>query len=255
MNPSTVAERARSLEPWFYEFDLGQGVRTQSKLAPNVAAIHDTRRRMVEEVLTRHFGSRLASLRALDVGCHEGWFALALAELGVQEVLGIDVREESLEKARFVAEARGLEGLRFRTGDCEELGECVEGTYELTLAVGLLYHLENPMRCLRQLARHTSELMVLETQVIDEIEGSAEWGRRDSTMEYQGACALIDESFAFSRGNVEAGGTPLALCPSPRALDTMLHAAGFQRIEHLTPPADGYEQLVRGKRVVVAAYR
>ena len=44
-------------------------------------------------------------------------------------------------------------------------------TFELTLFLGLLYHVEDPMRCLREVAAVTGELCVLETQVVDEVEG------------------------------------------------------------------------------------
>lgn len=40
-----------------------------------------------------------AGQRVLDVGCGEGWFAAALADAGV-EVVGIDVAEEPLRRAR-----------------------------------------------------------------------------------------------------------------------------------------------------------
>ena len=53
----------------------------------------------------------------------------------------------------------------------------------------------------------------------------------------------------------ETGGTPLALCPSPKALAFMLKQAGFRRTEIVPPPLGAYEQHQRGKRVVCAAYK
>jgi len=41
----------------------------------------------------------VAGERALDVGCGEGWFAVELAQAGV-EVVGLDVAEEALRRAR-----------------------------------------------------------------------------------------------------------------------------------------------------------
>jgi 2-polyprenyl-3-methyl-5-hydroxy-6-metoxy-1,4-benzoquinol methylase len=38
--------------------------------------------------------------RVLDVGCGEGWFCAALAELGVVNVLGVDVAAEAVRRAR-----------------------------------------------------------------------------------------------------------------------------------------------------------
>jgi hypothetical protein len=67
--------------------------------------------------------------------------------------------------------------------------------------------------------------------------------------------ALIDESNEFDAGNRSAGATPLVMCPSPAALDTMLKHAGFDRTEIVQPSPDSYEQHARGKRVVCAAFK
>ena len=88
-----------------------------------------------------------------------------MARKGMREVRGIDVRASNLEKARFVAEVMGLRNLAFEQGNCED--PRVEEPYELCLFLGLLYHLENPMLCLRNISRLTSELCVIETQVAD----------------------------------------------------------------------------------------
>lgn len=252
---AALERRARELGPWFYEFDLGGGLRTECKIEPSVARIHASRRAMVEGFLRERYGARLRELRALDLGCHEGYFSTMLAELGVPAVVGVDVRPESLAKAAFVAEVMGYPGVSFVQEDCEELGRSLHGSFDVCLCLGLLYHLENPMRCLRQVVRFVGDAIVVETQVIDEIEGSTEWGRKESEMPYQGTLALIDESAAFRRGNTEAGATPLALCPSPRAVHAMLRAVGFEHTRTLVPPADAYEQLARGKRIVVAGWR
>jgi SAM-dependent methyltransferase len=255
MTESQIRERAEALAPWFYEFDLGAGGRTRSALPPEVQPIHETRLQMVTSVVEGHFGARLPEVRAIDVGCHEGFYSVAMARRGVKSVLGVDVREESLAKARFVGAALGLANVEWRRANCEDLRVEETGEFELCLFLGLLYHLENPMRCLRNIGRLTREMCVVETQVIDEVEGSAEWGWREWTRPYHGVLALIDESGEFYDKNTEAGATPLATCPSPKALEFMLKHAGFRRVEMVPPPAGAYEQHARGRRVVCAAYK
>ena len=253
MTRSELARRLQEQAPWFYDFDLGGGLHTVSKLDPASAAVHTTRRRMVRRAVREHFHDRLDQICAIDIGCHEGYFSVMLALEGVPEVLGVDLRVKNVEKAALIAEALKLEQLRFEVADCESLTDSVTGPFELTLCLGLLYHLENPIRCLRQMARLTRELLIVETQVIDPVGGETEWGRQDRTRPYRGAFALIDESSALARNSDEAGATPLALCPSLEAVQTALRAVGFARIERLEPPADAYEQFRRGKRVVLAA--
>lgn len=245
-----------SLAPWFYEFDLGELGRTVSKLDPDVLPIHETRLQMVNAAIDRAFEpGEIPGLDCIDVGCHEGYYTVELAKRGVRSVLGVDVREESLQKARFVADALGLSGVSFRQADAEHMGTQSVGTFDLTLFLGLLYHVENPMLCLRNAAAVTRRACIVETQVIAEIEGETEWGSRRWTHPYRGALALIDETAQFSEGNPEAGATPLAFCPSPAALVTMLRHAGFRSVDLIAPPPGAYEQLARGKRVVCLALK
>jgi ubiquinone/menaquinone biosynthesis C-methylase UbiE len=170
-------------------------------------------------------------------------------------VTGIDAREESLAAARFASAAAGFPDIRYKQGRVETLAHEEGRQYDLTLFLGVLYHVEDPMRCLRQVAAVTREMCVIETQVIDEVEGYSEWGARDWVRPYQGILALIDESGEFNAGNRETGVTPMATCPSPRALLFMCRQAGFARAEIQAPPQGAYEQHARGKRVVCAAYK
>ena len=248
-------ETIESLSPWFYEFDLGTLGRTSSMLPAEVQPIHKSRLNMVNAAIDRVFApERLRTIRCLDVACHEGFYSVEMAKRGIPQVLGIDVREESLQKARFVAQALSLDGLEFRQMNAERLDPSI-GTFELTLFLGLLYHLENPMLCLRNVSAATTEVCIVETQIIDEIEGETDWGSSSWKRPYQGVLALIDETPEFEAQNRETGATPLATCPSRKGLVSMLKHAGFPRVDFIDPPVDAYEQLARGKRVVCAAYK
>ena len=109
-------ETIESLAPWFYEFDLGTLGRTPSMLPPEVQPIHKTRLDMANTAIDTHFSeSRLRSISCLDIACHEGFYSVEIAKRGVPRVLGVDVREESLQKARFVAESLRLTGLNSGT--------------------------------------------------------------------------------------------------------------------------------------------
>jgi len=140
-----IQERLAALGPWFYEFDLGAHGRTVSSLPPEVLPIHQTRLQMVNQVVDGYFGNRLQEIRCLDVGCHEGYYSVAMARKGMRQVRGVDVRQSSLAKAAFVRDALGLGNLAFEQHNCEDLRVEESGPFELTLFLGILYHLENPM--------------------------------------------------------------------------------------------------------------
>jgi len=256
MTREQIEQKVAALAPWFYPFDFGGGLKAPSKIPPQVEGIFEARREMVERVVAAHFGARLPEIACLDIGCHEGFYSIAMARQGAGQVVGLDVRESNLRKARFVAEALNFPQIAFHLANLERLHSDELGTFELTLFLGVLYHLENPMLCLRNVASVTGELCIVETQVIDEVEGETEWGAREWRRPYQGALAVIDESGEFHSADAEeTGSTPVALCPSRTALLFLLKQAGFRKVE-IVPPAPGaYEQLARGKRVVCAAYK
>jgi len=250
-----VREGIAANGPWFYRFEFEGGLETTSILPPAVVDIFETRLRMVNSAVEAHFGKRVAEVECLDIGCHEGFYSLAMARKGVRSVLGIDAREQNLSRARFVAEAMGVRGIEYREGRVETLAADLRRTFDLTLFLGVLYHVEDPMRCLRQVAAVTGEMCVIETQVVDEVEGSAEWGSREWTRPYAGIIAVIDETPEFDTGVRETGISPMATCPSPKALRYMLKQAGFARVVMIEAPAGAYEQHARGKRVVCAAWK
>jgi ubiquinone/menaquinone biosynthesis C-methylase UbiE len=255
MTAAEIRQGIEQLGPWFYRFEFGDGIATTPLIPESVVGIFDTRLKMVSNAVDAHFGKRLREIECLDIGCHEGFYSLAMARKGARNVLGIDARPENLHRARFVADAMGVTNVAFREGRVETLADDLGRTFELTLFLGLLYHVEDPMRCLREVAAVTGELCVIETQVVDEVEGYAEWGSRAWTRPYQGIIAVIDETGEFDAHNRETGVSPMATCPSPKALLFMLKQAGFRRAEILPPPAGAYEQHARGKRVVCAAWK
>jgi len=252
MTAQEIQRGIGELGPWFYPFDFGDGLRTTALVPAAVTEIFDTRLRMVEAALKFHFHGRERGLECLDIGCHEGFYSLAMARRGMR-VTGVDAREENLERARFVARAMGIASVEYRRGRVESLYAEQGRTFPVTLFLGVLYHLEDPMLCLRQVAAVTGEICIVETQVVDEVEGVAEWGAREWQRPYQGILALIDETGEFDAGIRETGMTPMATCPSPKALRFMLHQAGFRRVEQIPPHEGAYEQHARGKRVVYAA--
>lgn len=254
---SSQAEARREIEqasPWFYRFELPWGGSTGTRVSDETLHLHETRWRMVESVIRAEIPSSAAGASILDVGCHEGWFAArCLKDVGVARVLGVDVRESSLDRARMMHAALGLEGAAFLAADAEELDGSL-GAFDVSLCIGLIYHLESPMRVLRRVGALTRRLLLVETQLVDPIVGTVEWGRRTASRSYHAGFAIVDESFGHHSA-AEAGATPLALCPTAEAVEQMLRAVGFDRVWRVAVPEDGHEQLLRGKRGVFAAAR
>lgn len=105
-------------------------------------------------------------LRALDLGCLEGGIAIRLAQAGC-EVVAIEVRESSLRKARFVADALGVD-VRFVQGDMLDPAVYADlGQFDLIVCAGTLYHVDAPDLApfLAQLNRSCRGVAIFDTHV------------------------------------------------------------------------------------------
>ncbi len=237
---------------WFYSFELPSGRRTESYLPAGVESIHTTRLEMLLRALEPVAGQRWSDLTAVDLAGHQGYFSSALARKGCADVLVVDVRPEHIESARLIADVYELGNMRFAVHDVEKLEPEILGEFDVTVMFGLLYHLENPLRALRLARRLTKRVCVIETQIVPNLSGMTDWGSHSFAKPMIGSFALIDETEELPGG--ESGHSGLCLCPSLEALTWILRRIGFDRVEVIPPPPDGNEQLVHGKRAVVAAY-
>jgi hypothetical protein len=250
--PNAAAlERIRSRD-WFYEFALPDGTRTRSHLPPGVEKIHDTRLALMEQALDASVGQDCSRLSALDLACHQGWFSMHLAKRNFRAILGVDGREEHLADARLMAEVLGVKTFSARRLDLEDAHAADIGEHDVTLMLGLLYHLENPVRVLRLARAVTRRLLLIETQVVPHMSGIVDWGSWRFQRHMVGAFGIVDETEETHASEASVHG--ICLAPSIETLEWLLKRVGFRRVERLMPPPDGYEQLVAHKRAMFAAH-
>lgn len=161
-----------------------------------VQARQDFLRRLIPDLQ-----QRLELETALDVGCGVGYFSKFLHEAGLR-VSALDGRKENIEEAK-----RRVHDVEFLHADAEDAALPKLGSFDLVLCVGLLYHLENPFRAIRNLHDLTGKLLIIESMCVPE----------DSPMLY-----LLKE------GKVEDQGLNyIAFYPSEGCLIKMLYQAGF----------------------------
>ena len=237
---------------WFYPFRLASGAVTPTYVADDVAKIHDTRAAMLDAAVRAHFPDGTAGRTALDLACHEGWFAQQVAALGF-DVLGVDARAQHVADAALAAEACGAAGLHFRTADVHALDPARDGRFDLVLCLGLIYHLENPVGALRTARALTADggLCIVETQIAPGLSGAIDYGHHTFVKPVTGSFAIVDET--DETHGPETSTTGICLVPSLEAVTWILRKVGFARVDVMTPPPDAYEQLRFGKRVMLAA--
>ncbi len=138
---------------------------------------------------------------ALDVGCGFGFFSSYLRRAGF-EVSALDGRESNIVEAR-----KRSPGIRFEVQDIEDVNFAKARSYDLVLCFGLLYHLENPFRAVRNLAALTGEVFVVETRVAP----------------YHSDVALLYQE----NHQQDQGLSYVAMIPSRECLVKMMYSAGF----------------------------
>lgn len=145
--------------------------------------------------------TQLGLTTAWDIGCGVGYFSALLHELGFQ-TRALDGRAENVEET-----ARRMPTLDVRVADVEDPAIPQLGESDLVFCLGLLYHLENPFRAIRNLAQMTGKIMIIESM-----------------------CTWDDLPVLYLRqeGAVEDQGLRnIAFYPSESCLVKMLYRSGF----------------------------
>jgi tRNA (mo5U34)-methyltransferase len=237
---------------WFYPFRLPGGGVTETYDGGALNGIHFTRRQMLDQALERVFGADFGQLSAVDLACHQGWFACHLAAHGFGRVLALDARAEHVADASLMRDLLGHRQLEVAQRDVHQTTpDNSGGLFDLTLCFGLIYHLENPVGALRVARALTRRACLIETQVVPGMSGMVDYGSYRFVRPLKGSFGIIDET--DDTHGPEASTTGICLVPSTEALLWILRKVGFASAEVLPVPADGYEQLLHGKRVMVLA--
>ena len=108
----------------------------------------------------------LSGKTVLDIGCNAGFYAMEMKRRGADRVLGIDFDPDYLAQARFAAEVEGLD-IEFRQMSVYDVGALAE-RFDVVFFIGVLYHLLDPVRHLRDVLARTRRAIMLDTHYAQE---------------------------------------------------------------------------------------
>jgi SAM-dependent methyltransferase len=243
----------RSPLPWMYPWRLTPDVAITLERS-ELPSVHHTRREMIEPVVRAALQAAGPDATVLDLGCNEGWFAHRALDWGAARVVGVDVRESNIRRARLIAQHFGLENVEFHTMDV--FGAARLGTFDVVLVLGLIYHLENPIGALRVARACTRGTAVVESQLTAHNEPiRLGWGETDVFREAPGHWASVVEPAdqQADDGNPLASfGGVVSLVPNRAALLEAMAVAGFSGAEMLPAPPHLNAQYVQGHRGIAA---
>lgn len=156
-----LTELAR-LAPWFHRIELGDGIATKTESVMGEPVDHP---REPWEVIGRCLPDDLSGKTVLDVGCNGGFYCVEAKRRGARRVLGVDGQRQHVRQALFVRKVLDLD-LEFRRLSVYDLDPRTTGRFDITLALGLVYHLKHLVFALERLFDVTNELLVVETAII-----------------------------------------------------------------------------------------
>jgi 2-polyprenyl-3-methyl-5-hydroxy-6-metoxy-1,4-benzoquinol methylase len=155
---AAIGETRDFLAPWNHNIRLAPDIYTA------FCADWYPEHRAIMGVIDRHLNGSYGGKRVLDIGCLESYFSLETALHGA-EVLGIDAKEINIKKCQFVKSVLGVPNLSFALDDAMNVTRERYGSFDVVLALGLLYHLDDPVTFLGQLASVCQGFLVLDTLV------------------------------------------------------------------------------------------
>jgi SAM-dependent methyltransferase len=156
-------------------------------------------------------GLPLKGKRVLDLGCGVGHLAIRLQQMGCS-VVCVDGRAQNIESLR-----ERYPQLEAHVGDVEQdLSRF--GRFDIVFSYGLLYHLENTLQSIRNMAAVCGDLLLLESIVCDH------------TLPL---VRIDDESKDFNQAMAGLAGRP-----TPHYVVLGLNRAGFEHVyAPVVPPA------------------
>jgi tRNA (mo5U34)-methyltransferase len=254
--PAPIApELRRELDrppPWMYPWPLrdGTGAPVHSE---ELVSVHQTRREMIEPVVRAALATAGPGARVLDLGCNEGLFAHLARAWGAGHVLGCDIRDNNIRRATAIRDHYGISPaeLEFRCVDALTL-DSAPCQFDLVLALGLIYHLEDPVGALRVARRMLAPdgLCVVESQLTRQREPVVHgWG---SSRQLHETAASFAVKFEDEPENLLASTSGvLSLIPNAAALEIAMQVAGFSGLRWLEATPDHDEQYVIGDRRII----
>ena len=121
--------------------------------------VDDTRPRLAAQYLGTGSG-RIDGMSVLELGPLEGLHSRQLEQLGASRVLAIEANAEAYLKCLIMKETLGMRNVNFMLGDFNLFLANASQQFDLVFCVGVLYHMEDPLKLIRNIARSTDKCFV-----------------------------------------------------------------------------------------------
>lgn len=121
--------------------------------------------KVVREFILQNFTmDEIKNLTIADVGCYDGWILEQLSDLPFKRLVGIEPRKRNIIKGKMIRKHLGIESrIEWKEQSIEDLDD---EKYDIVLCNGLMLHLEDHYKALKNLKRICKKYLFLETTVL-----------------------------------------------------------------------------------------
>lgn len=146
------------LHPWYHDF-APLGVATPQE-GGHFPANQRCKAPILEAMVKEAIGAVGDSAETAEIFCADGYYSIASTLWGASRATGIDWNPYHIERARLAARLIGVaDRTEFRQGNVY----AVEGTWDILMNLGGLYHIADPIALLRQSHAWTRRYMIVQT--------------------------------------------------------------------------------------------
>ncbi|WP_126380623.1 hypothetical protein [Desulfovibrio ferrophilus] len=192
------------------------------------------------QIYKETFPQGLDDVSLLDIAGSCGYYALHGKQLGMRETKVIEARESPRDIFNTLHKTLGLdESCSFETMDVEYGIDNYNDQHDIVLALGILYHVFDHHRFLRNLHRITNKVALIATRIT---------GREDNYLH------MKFEDNAKPRASLHGP----SLVPSLNSLASLLDFVGFRNLQLVMLPPEispRFANYHSGTRALIAAYK
>jgi hypothetical protein len=158
-------------------------------------------------------GGCIRNKSVVDIACNWGGFSIEAHLRGASRVLGFDIREENIAKARRVAKHFNAETIEFQVQDLFTYE--AEENFDIVLNLGLMYHISQPFEMMKKTYQMTREIAVIDTIVHREAFSGFILGTGEAAVDHAASAIGVE------------------LHPTYRALIDLAYMVGFKTVIEL----------------------
>ena len=229
---------------WWHEIEVASGIVTPG----------DDSNRMKLPILDElGLPRNMRGVRALDIGCSDGFFSFEMENRGA-DVVAIDFVPDHY--VGFATAKRILgSSVEYRMQNVYNLSPATFGEFDLVLFMGVLYHLRNPLGSLDAIRSVTKEggQLFLGTMMIDEYLQLPD-GSVTTLSEVNPLLATVPLWQAFPRDTLNGDFTN-CFAPNRAALVAALEEAQFRVEQVSTVSMGGYARAIAVTDALTAKYQ